>query len=72
LAITDSRIFSSPFTVLLAEQLVTDVDLAERVDAFVSTFGDLQDNLGDKLLPLLLKLLGERQGVFVDNPSRTV
>ncbi len=35
-----------------------DIDLAERVDAFVGRFGRLQDTLGDKLIPLLLNTAG--------------
>jgi len=50
LLITDQRLFNVPFTREKAERLETDVDLAERVDAFVSRFGRLQDTVGDKLL----------------------
>jgi len=47
--------------------LETDVELAERVEAFVGRFGRLQDNLGDKLLPLLLLALGEKATSAIDN-----
>ena len=33
--------------------------MAERLDAFVSRFGRLQDTVGDKLLPSLLTALAE-------------
>jgi hypothetical protein len=35
-------------------------ELAEKVDAFVSRFGRLQDHVGDKLLPAFALLLGEK------------
>ena len=67
---TDARLFSRPFTPELAARLEEDDDLAERVDAFVSRFGRLQDTLGDKLLPRYLESLGERPAAFIDNLSR--
>jgi hypothetical protein len=51
----------------VAQQLETDVLLAERLDAFVSRFGRLQDNLGDKFLPQLLLALAEKPGAAIDN-----
>lgn len=41
--------------------------LAERLDAFVSRFGRLQDTVGDKLLPALLNALAEKTGPAIDN-----
>jgi hypothetical protein len=67
---TDGRLFASPFTLVEAARLESDVELAERVDAFVGRFGRLQDTLGDKLLPALLSALGEHAGPFVDNLDR--
>ena len=48
----------------------TDPDLAERVDAFVSRFGRLQDTLGDKRLPLLFSALGEKPMAMIDKLDR--
>jgi hypothetical protein len=48
---TDRRLFADLFTVEAAQRIETDPILAERLDAFVSRFGRLQDNLGDKFLP---------------------
>lgn len=45
-------------------------DLAERVEAFVGRFGRLQDTVGDKLLPLLLNILGEKTSAAIDNLDR--
>ena len=70
LAGTDARLFATPFTESTAAALEHDPILAERVEAFVGRFGRLQDSLGDKLLPLLLRGLGERPGAFVDNLDR--
>jgi hypothetical protein len=58
---TDLRLFgTSPFTVEQANLLEENPALAERVEAFVGRFGRLQDTVGDKLLPLLLDALGEK------------
>ncbi len=70
LATTDQRLFGSGFTLAHIDQLETDPDLAERVEAFVGRFGRLQDTVGDKLLPLLLSLLGEKVSAAIDNLDR--
>lgn len=70
LQLTDERIFGTAFTVERARQLDADPELAERVEAFVSRFGRLQDTLGNKLLPALLDTLGEPVGAAVDNLDR--
>lgn len=43
LSITDGRLFASPMDRVRAGTLRDDVELAERVDAFVAHFGRLQD-----------------------------
>lgn len=70
LATTDQRLFAGGFTVAHISQLEADVDLAERVEAFVGRFGRLQDTVGDKLLPLVLSVLGERTSAAIDNLDR--
>lgn len=70
LAITDQRLFHQPFTIETASKLESDVDLAERVEAFVGRFARLQDTVGDKLLPVLLKALGENVASAIDNLDR--
>lgn len=67
---TDQRLFAERFTESRAESLDNDADMAERVEAFVSRFGRLQDVLADKLLPALLSALGERVGAQLDNLDR--
>lgn len=70
LATTDQRLFGSLFTIEQASLLEKDPDLAERVEAFVGRFGRLQDTVGDKLLPLLLAVLGENPSAVIDNLDR--
>ncbi len=67
---TDQRLFDQPFTLERARQLETDLDLSERVEAFVGRFGRLQDTVGDKLLPMLLVALGETPATAIDNLDR--
>jgi hypothetical protein len=50
--------------------LTTDEASSERVDAFVTRFGRLQDTLGDKLLPALLTAVDGRSGPLIDNLNR--
>ncbi len=70
LNLTDQRLFAEPFSTNKAKMLETDVNLAERVDAFVARFGRLQDTVGDKLLPRYLDAVGEKTGASVDNLNR--
>lgn len=64
---TDGRLFANSFSIADAQQIETDPILAERLDAFVSRFGRLQDTVGDKLLPALLTALAETTGPAIDN-----
>ena len=52
--ITDGRLSALPMDPQRAATLRHDIDLAERVDAFVARFGRLQDMVGDMLLPGVL------------------
>ncbi|MBD9356622.1 hypothetical protein [Methylomonas albis] len=67
---TDQRLFTIPFDEELAGRLTADIELAERVEAFVGRFGRLQDTLADKLLPVLLSVSGEQVGAAIDNLDR--
>lgn len=64
---TDQRLFGNLFTIEDAQKIASDPILAERLDAFVSRFGRLQDTVGDKLLPALLTALAEKTGPAIDN-----
>lgn len=47
-------------------QLSSRDDLAEKVEAYVSRFGRLQDHLGEKLIPRFAALLGEAPKSMLD------
>jgi hypothetical protein len=64
---TDGRLFGNLFTIEDAQKIEADPILAERLDAFVTRFGRLQDTVGDKLLPALLNALAEQTGAAIDN-----
>lgn len=70
LCITDGRLFALPMDAQRAGTLRHDIDLAERVDAFVARFGRLQDTVGDKLLPGVLAWMAEPVGPAIDNLAR--
>ncbi len=67
---TDRRVFAQAFTTERAVALDADIEQAERVEAFASRFARLQDTLGDKLIPALLRALGESVGAAIDNLDR--
>lgn len=67
---TDARLFADPMTVESLRAAQKDPVAAERLDAFVSRFGRLQDNLGDKLLPQLLDAMAEKTGAAIENLDR--
>jgi hypothetical protein len=64
---TDGRLFGDLFTIEEVKKIEVDPILAERLDAFVSRSGRLQDTVGDKLLPALLSALAEQTGPAIDN-----
>lgn len=70
LRITDGRLFALPMDARRAATLRHDIELAERVDAFVARFGRLQDTVADKLLPAVLAWLAEPLGPAIDNLAR--
>jgi len=72
LALTTERLFGSIAKVQedLVVQWVADIDTAERLDAFVARFARLQDTVGDKLIPALLRYAGEDTGPAADNLSK--
>jgi len=67
---TDTRLFKTNIDAAWVERLEENEDLAERLDAFVSRFGRMQDTLGDKLLPSLLRSLAEKPASVLDNLNR--
>lgn len=67
---TDSRLFKTTLDAQWVELLAHEDELAERLEAFVSRFGRMQDTMGDKLLPSLLRALAEKPGSALDNLNR--
>ena len=68
---TDGLLFAAgPLNPQVLAALTPHSALAERMDAFVARFGRLQDTLGDKLLPALLKVLDGHSGPLIDNLNR--
>lgn len=67
---TDKRIFAGSATAEIMLRLREDAEFAERVDAFVSRFGRLQDTIGNKLLPALLSISGEPVNTALNNLDR--
>ena len=48
---THRTLFALPIDAAWVQQLASRDELAEKVEAFVSRFGRLQDHLGEKLIP---------------------
>ncbi len=63
---THRTLFAQEITVAWVQALAEREDLAEKVDAFVSRFGRLQDQIGEKLIPRFAVLLGETPKSLLD------
>jgi len=63
---THRTLFAQQINAAWVQQLITRDDLAEKIDAFVSRFGRLQDHLGEKLIPRFAALLGESPKSILD------
>lgn len=70
LLITAKRIRACDPDLSWIQSLDTRVEDGEMLDAFVARFGRLQDTLGDKLLPALLRASLESTGSQLDNLLR--
>ncbi len=67
---TFGRLFQEEFDSEWLARLENDVELSERVDAFAARFGRMQDSLGEKLIPELLRCVAETPGSALDNLRR--
>lgn len=67
LAYTHRTLFAQPIDLNWVRNLTQRDDLAEKIDAFVSRFGRLQDHIGEKLIPRFVVLLGESPKSLLDN-----
>lgn len=63
---THSTLFAQSIDTAWVQRLTSRDDLAEKIDAFVSRFGRLQDHLGEKLIPRFAALLGEAPKSMLD------
>ncbi len=63
---SQSTLFALPIDLVWVQALGSRPDVAEKVEAFVSRFGRLQDHLGDKLLPRFAALVGENSKTLLD------
>ncbi|KZY61225.1 hypothetical protein A3735_11140 [Oleiphilus sp. HI0061] len=70
LELTWSRLKSEEVNPQWVAGLEDDLDMAERVDAFVARFGRLQDHLDDKCTPELLKQMLETPSSAINNLGR--
>lgn len=67
LAYTHRTLFAHPIDLNWVRNLAQRDDLAEKIDAFVSRFGRLQDHIGEKLIPRFVALLGGTPTSLLDN-----
>lgn len=61
-----TTLFAQELNLSWVENLKTNPALAEKVEAFVSRFGRLQDHLGEKLIPRYAQLVGEQYKTQID------
>jgi uncharacterized protein with PhoU and TrkA domain len=61
-----TTLFALPIDLVWVQTLSQRPEVAEKVEAFVSRFGRLQDHLGEKLLPRLAALVGENSKTLLD------
>ena len=67
---TNARLFVEGLDVDALKRIAKDPLLTERLDAFVSRFGRLQDTIGDKFLPAVLDSMAEPKGAAIENLDR--
>ncbi|MDX8379218.1 MAG: hypothetical protein R8K48_04115 [Gallionella sp.] len=67
---TARRLRAQNVDLLWVESLENNDEHSEMLDAFVSRYGRLQDTLGDKLLPAILRAGLEKIGSQLDNLLR--
>lgn len=63
---SQTTLFALPIDLIWVQNLSQQPALAEKVEAFVSRFGRLQDHLGEKLLPRTAALVGENSKTLLD------
>ncbi len=63
---SQTTLFALPIDLDWVQNLSHQPEVAEKVEAFVSRFGRLQDHLGEKLLPSMAALVGEKSKTLLD------
>lgn len=66
LAYTQNTLFAQQIDLAWISDLELNEEKSEKIDAFVSRFGRLQDFLGEKLIPVFANLLGENPKSMLD------
>jgi len=64
------RLYSQPIDAAWVQNLDKNPELAERLEAFISRFGRMQDTIADKLLPRWLMSLAETPGSQIETLNR--
>jgi len=70
LAFSRNRLFAEQIDKAWVEALPDKPEIAERLEAFVSRYGRMQDTMADKLLPRWLLALAERPGSQIETLNR--
>ena len=70
LAYSRNRLYTEPIDTAWVEALPGKPELAERLEAFVSRYGRMQDTMADKLFPRFLLVLAERPGSQIETLNR--
>ncbi len=70
LAYSWGRLYAYPIDADWVRGLESAPEVAERLEAFVSRFGRMQDTIADKLLPRWLMALAETPGSQIENLNR--
>jgi hypothetical protein len=66
LAYTHRTLYAHPIDLDWVAALNQRDELSEKIDAFVSRFGRLQDHIGEKLIPRFAALVGEPTRTMLD------
>jgi hypothetical protein len=70
LAYSWNRLFAEPLDRAWVLALAEHPELAERLEAFVSRYGRMQDTIGEKLLPRWLLAFAETPGSLIETLNR--
>ena len=66
LSYTHRTLFLQPIDIERIKLLEEQEEFSEKIDAFVSRFGRLQDHIGEKLIPRFAALVGETPKSLLD------